>query len=65
MHDGSEKTLRDVVVFYDRGGRKNPWLSKEIRPLALSDAEIDDLVAFLEALTGPITQTDVPKAFPE
>jgi cytochrome c peroxidase len=65
MHDGSEKTLRDVVVFYDQGGRKNPWLSKEIRPLALSDAEIDDLVAFLEALTGPITQTDVPKAFPE
>ena len=65
MHDGSETTLRDVVVFYDVGGRQNPWLSKEIRPLGLSDAEVDDLVAFLESLTGPITETAVPAQLPQ
>lgn len=65
MHDGSETTLRAVVAFYNQGGRKNAWLSKEMRPLGLSDAEIADLVAFMEALTGPITDTTVPTAFPQ
>jgi len=54
MHDGSESTLLDVVEFYDRGGVKNPNLSKEIRPLGLTEREKRDLVAFLEALTGEI-----------
>ena len=59
MHDGSLQTLRDVVVHYNNGGKSkeadqvNPFLSGGIRPLALSDQEIDDLVAFLEALTSP------------
>jgi len=65
MHDGSEKTLRDVVVFYNQGGRPNPWLSKEMHPLALSDAEIDDVLAFLEALTGEMTERRVPVTFPQ
>jgi len=54
MHDGSEKTLEDVVAFYDRGGVKNPWLSQDIRPLGLSREDQADLVAFLHALTGEI-----------
>ena len=54
MHDGSEKTLADVVAFYDRGGVKNPWLSQDIKPLGLSKEEQTDLVAFLHALTGEI-----------
>lgn len=59
MHDGSLKTLRDVVVHYNLGGksqeseRVNPYLSGGIRPLDLSEGEIDDLVAFMEALTSP------------
>jgi cytochrome c peroxidase len=59
MHDGSLATLRDVVVHYnnggvtEEGGRVNDFLSGGIRPLDLSDAEIDDLVAFMEALTSP------------
>ena|SRR5688572_15791646 len=65
MHDGSEKTLRDVVAFYDRGGRPNPWLSKEMRPLGLSEREREDLLAFLEALSGETTPTSVPTSFPE
>ena len=51
MHDGSLKTLRDVVQFYNRGGVKNPKLDPIIHPLGLSDADVDHLVAFLEALS--------------
>jgi cytochrome c peroxidase len=64
MHDGSEATLADVVAFYDRGGKPNPWLSKEIRPLNLSDREKADLVAFLEALTGEVRGKERPADLP-
>lgn len=59
MHDGGLKTLRDVMVHYNNGGvtkegdRVNDFLSGGIRPLNLTDSEIDDLVAFMEALTSP------------
>jgi cytochrome c peroxidase len=59
MHDGSLATLRDVVVHYNNGGVTtegdpvNDFLSGGIRPLNLSDQQIDDLVAFMEALTSP------------
>ncbi|UCG53234.1 MAG: c-type cytochrome [Candidatus Latescibacterota bacterium] len=59
MHDGSLATLRDVVVHYNNGGVTNEgdpvndFLSGGIRPLNLTDGEIDDLVAFMEALTSP------------
>lgn len=52
MHDGSLATLRDVLLFYDRGGIPNEVLDPLIRPLGLSDAEIADLLAFLQSLTG-------------
>lgn len=54
MHDGSIATLRDVVAFYDRGGIVNPSLSPEMARLNLSRSEREDLVAFLESLTGEI-----------
>jgi cytochrome c peroxidase len=59
MHDGSLKTLRDVVVHYNNGGvtnkadKVNDFLSGGIRPLNLEDQQISDLVAFMEALTSP------------
>lgn len=52
MHDGSLATLRDVILFYARGGVPNEVLDPLIVPLNLSDGDIDDLVAFLESLTG-------------
>lgn len=52
MHDGSEKTLLDVVVFYDKGGEPNPYLDGGIVPLKLTEEEKQDLVAFMESLTG-------------
>ncbi len=51
-HDGSLATLREVVDFYDAGGVPNELLDPAIRPLHLSNPEKDDLVAFLESLTG-------------
>src|SRR5262249_19763690 len=39
MHDGSEPSLRAVVDFYNRGGRPNPNLAKEIKPLGLTPQE--------------------------
>ncbi len=59
MHDGSVATLRDAVVHYNNGGVTNEgdpvndFLSGGIRPLNLEDDQIDDLVAFMEALTSP------------
>ncbi|MFQ5720380.1 MAG: cytochrome-c peroxidase, partial [Acidobacteriota bacterium] len=50
MHDGSQKTLEEVVAFYDKGGEPNRWQDPRITPLSLTPAEIDDLVAFLHAL---------------
>jgi len=58
MHDGSIATLREVVEHYNNGGVTNEgdpvndFLSGGIRPLNLSDEQIDDLVAFMEALTS-------------
>lgn len=52
MHDGSLPTLREVVEYYDAGGVPHDLLDERLRPLALTAAEIDDLVAFLESLTG-------------
>ncbi|ORU90065.1 MAG: cytochrome-c peroxidase [Cycloclasticus sp. symbiont of Poecilosclerida sp. M] len=53
MHDGSFKTLREVVDYYDKGGKKNKFLNPAIFPLHLTEQEKDDLVAFMESLTSP------------
>lgn len=59
MHDGSLKTLNEVLVHYNNGGitnegdRVNDFLSGGIRPLNLSDEQLSDLEAFMEALTSP------------
>ncbi|WP_411726206.1 cytochrome c peroxidase [Methyloglobulus sp.] len=63
MHNGSIATLREVIEFYNRGGIANENLDPLIKPLYLSSAEIDDLTAFLEALTGDNVQELVSDAF--
>ena len=52
MHDGSLKTLEEVVEHYDKGGIKNQWLDKQIKPLNLTKQDKSDLVAFMRALSG-------------
>jgi cytochrome c peroxidase len=53
MHDGSIATLEEVVEWYDKGGHANPFLSEKVKPLKLSAEEKADLVAFMQACTGP------------
>jgi cytochrome c peroxidase len=52
MHDGSIRTLEEVVDFYVRGGNPNPNLDVTITPLRLTAVEQADLVAFLRSLTS-------------
>jgi cytochrome c peroxidase len=53
FHDGSQETLWDVMDHYNKGdGIHNPYLDQDIQPLALSEGEIDDVVALLAALTS-------------
>ena len=54
MHDGSHKTLKEVVDFYVGGGNSNEHLDKDIKALKLSTQERADLVEFMKALTGVI-----------
>jgi cytochrome c peroxidase len=56
MHDGSLANLEAVIEYYDRGGRRNPYLDAELRPLRLTAEEKRALVAFLKALTGRISE---------
>jgi len=69
MHNGVFYTLEEVVDFYDRGGfdeegRTTPFPENKsplIKPLGLTDQEKEDLVAFLESMSGPEIQIEKPK----
>ena len=57
MHDGSIKTLREVIEFYDYGGGCGvEGISPKLQSLNLTDSEIDDLIAFLKTLSGKIPE---------
>ena len=52
MHNGSMKTLDEVVRFYNDGGAPHFGQDNRIEPLNLNEQEISALVAFLKSLTG-------------
>jgi cytochrome c peroxidase len=52
MHDGSLRTLREVVEWYDRGGSADPGKDPLVRPLRLSETQKRQLEAFLRTLTS-------------
>ena len=60
MHDGSLKTLEEVVDHYDKGGTPNGALDKDMKKLNLTATEKADLVAFMKALTGESTKVKLP-----
>lgn len=64
MHDGSVATLKETVELYNRGGEPNRRLDPKIKKLGLTPAEVDSLVAFMEALNGEGYQDTAPAAFP-
>ncbi|MCB9751853.1 MAG: c-type cytochrome [Myxococcales bacterium] len=52
FHDGSVATLKEAVQYMARGGdRKAPGIDPGLQDLKLTDAQLDDLVAFLEVLS--------------
>ena len=60
MHDGSEKTLQEVVDYYAGGANSNPQLDPAIQRIHLSAQDRADLIAFLEALTGGVPPDSGP-----
>ena len=64
FHDGSAKTLMDVIEHYARGGDVKTDLAANMKPLELTRQEKEDLVAFLRALTSPrqaVVLPDLPQ----
>jgi len=69
MHNGSFWDLKEVVEFYNAGGGSNDFtdgtMAKNktplLKPLGLSDKEVDDLVAFLDAFSGGELKVKAPK----
>ena len=51
MHDGSFKTLEEVVKHYNSGGKSNKQKSSLIKPINLTGLEQQNLIAFLKTLT--------------
>jgi len=52
MHNGAEKTLIDVVRFYNRGGNATANLDEGMHALNLNDEEMNALVEFMRTLTS-------------
>ena len=61
MHDGSLKSLEDVIKFYDRGGNPNPSLDPDLKPLRLTQREKRALKTFLKSLSGHIREGEGEK----
>ena len=65
MHDGSLKTLEEVVEHYDKGGIANKNLDEKIKKLNLTADQKKDLVEFLKSLDGSSLKVSAPTAFPQ
>ena len=66
MHDGRLASVREVVRHYSQLDMERIHTHGEqlLRPLRLSESEIDDLVAFLDSLTDPRATAGPPPVPP-
>ena len=64
MHDGSSVDLYQVMKHYEKGGIDRPSRSPLMKPIALSDQERRDLIAFMETLTG-MPEAEAPPKLPD
>ena len=60
FHDGSANTLKEVMVHYVNGPVDGASASPAFKPSNLTDAEQDDIVAFMQALTGETSLVSLP-----
>lgn len=51
MHDGSLKTLEEVIEHYSKGGKNHSNKDRLIKPFNLSETEKENLISFLKSLT--------------
>ncbi len=77
FHNGGQRTLREVIEFYNRGGDfhdhvgpnnvpQTAFMDFEIGRLELTNSEIDAMVAFLETLTDQrVVDQSAPFDHPE
>jgi cytochrome c peroxidase len=66
MHDGSVKTLDEVLDIYAKGGLPNPHLDTRLAPFYMDEQIKKDLLAFLASLDGEGWQKIKPPAtFPQ
>jgi len=61
MHDASSATLDAVMRHYEKGGIDRPSRSPFMMPLQLTDQERNNLIAFMETLTGKPEGDAAPK----
>jgi cytochrome c peroxidase len=64
FHDGSAKTLRDVVEHYAKGGEVKTDLSANMKKIELTQQDKEDIVAFLASLTSahkPVVLPTLPR----
>ncbi len=52
MHHGLQVTLDEVMRHYEKGGIDRPSRSPLMQPIQLTDQERQDIIAFMETLTG-------------
>ena len=72
MHNGAFWDLKEVVEFYNAGGGENDFTDGTfaetktplLKPLGLSEEEVDNLVAFLEAFSGDELEVEAPSLPP-
>ena len=60
FHDGSAKTLKDVIALYDKGGIATSNIDPNMKPLKLSEKDKEALLVFLQALTGTTPTITIP-----
>jgi cytochrome c peroxidase len=61
FHDGSARSLAEVVNHYVSGGQVKTSLSASMKPLNLDESEKQALVAFMRALTSPAQAVALPR----
>ena len=59
MHDGSQKTLEEVIDWYVKGGHPNPNLSDKVKKFEATAEDKADLVEFMKALTGSLPKVEM------
>ena len=65
MHNGELETLEDVIRFYhNAGGFDHPDLDPRIKWIDMSETDLEDVIAFLHALTDETNTPEIPETVP-